>query len=76
MYGKHYSCYVDARKSQWNCELFDTYVEAQQHLEAHRFLSYDRFVGKIVSFSNVWPGFIRRQLLQFKLVIPISYGHE
>ena len=70
---KHYSCYVDAKKHGWNCELFDSYLEAQQHLEAYRFLSYGDFVGKIVSFSPVWPGFVRRQLLQFELVMPIIH---
>lgn len=71
---KHYSCYIDSQKLGWNCELFDSYLEAQRHLEAFRFLSYGNlFMGKIVSFSTVWPGFVRRQLLQFKLVIPIMY---
>jgi hypothetical protein len=68
----HYSCHVDSRKLAWNCELFDSFLEAQRHLEAYRFLSYGNFVGKIVSFSPVWPGFVRRQLLQFELVIPIT----
>jgi len=69
----YYSCFIHDKRSSWKCEMHDSFVDAHRHVEAFRFLnSYGDFYGTVVSFPSMWPGFVRRILLHFKLFFPIA----
>lgn len=63
----YYGCALTTdERLGWRCELFDSFVEAREHVRMS-----ESPVTKVVSVSRVWPGFVRREIRNFELCIPV-----
>lgn len=76
----YYGCTLEESKNKkdtrWNCELFDSFEQARDYVRLRNVLEQNSIgVGRVVDVSRVWPGFVRRELLYFKLATAFSIGN-
>lgn len=74
----YYGCTLQRQedKTNWKCELFDSFEQARDYVRLRNVLEQNSIgVGRVVDVSRAWPGFLRRELLYFKLATAFSIGN-
>lgn len=72
----YYGCTLQKQADvRWKCELFESFEKARDYVRLRNVLEQNSIgVARVVDVSRAWPGFIRRELLYFKLATAFPIG--